>query len=115
MPTPVLNHRISNVTMIAAGQTHYLAVQADRTAWGWGQGSFGQSGLLYGATTSMPTRIIGVSNVVGVAAGWSVTHYLGSDGHLRAIGWNTRGQCGVGTYSSFDHIVTISNRVFRVP
>ncbi|WP_214107774.1 RCC1-like domain-containing protein [Acrocarpospora catenulata] len=81
-------------TRAAAGQTHSLAVAADRTVWSWGRNGSGQLGD--GTTTSRlsPGPVPGLSDVVDVEAGAGYSLALRADGSVWAWGANDRGQLG---------------------
>ncbi|GIH23971.1 hypothetical protein Aph01nite_22810 [Acrocarpospora phusangensis] len=83
-------------TKVAAGQTHSLAVAADRTVWSWGRNSSGQLGD--GTTTPRlsPGPVPGLSDVVEVEAGSGFSLALRADGSVWAWGNNSRGQLGQG-------------------
>ena len=83
-----------NVTAIAAGGSHGLALLSDGTVWAWGSNSGGQLGD--GTTTdrSVPIQVAGVTGAVAVAAGADHSLALKNDGSVWA--W---GNCGDGTPS----------------
>lgn len=66
---------LSNVTAIAAGAGHALALKADGTVVAWGDDSYGQ--------TNVPA---GLSNVVAIAAGADHSLALTADGRLMSWG-----------------------------
>ena len=68
---------LSNVTAIAAGWDHSLALRSDGTMAGWGTNSAGQ--------ISLPA---GLSNVLGIAAGGYHSLAIKGDGAVMAWGWN---------------------------
>jgi alpha-tubulin suppressor-like RCC1 family protein len=75
---------IGNVTAIAAGALHTLALRKDGTVIAWGNNFYGQ--------TNIPA---GLSNVVAIAAGNNHCLALKSDGSLAAWGDYGYGQGGV--------------------
>ncbi len=87
MPTPVVVPGLSDVSTVAAGGNHNLALKADGTVWAWGSNDRGQLGL--GATDSTkhttPTRIPSLDNVVGIAAGDGYSLAVKADGSV--WGW----------------------------
>ena len=72
----------TNVTAIAAGSEHALALKTDGTVAAWGGGNY------YGQTT-VPS---GLTNIVAIAAGDSHNVALKSDGTVVAWGNNQNGQ-----------------------
>ena len=76
--------RSSNVTRIAAGSSHTVALRDDGTVVAWGSNNAGQ--------TLVPAALAGV---VGVAAGGSHTVALKEDGTVVAWGYNERGQTNI--------------------
>ncbi len=97
-PTPTLVPGLSNVTDIAAGFAHSLAVREDGTVWAFGLNEFGQLGTTTnnGASTATPTptQVPGLTDVVAVAAGAYHSLALEADGTVWAFGRNEFGQLG---------------------
>jgi len=94
---PVEAIGMSNVTAIAAGSLHTIALKKDGTVWAWGYNSFGQlgDGTLTSKTT--PVQVIGLSNVVGIAGGvWHSVARM-SNGTVWTWGYNGFGGLGDGT------------------
>ena len=92
----------SNVTAIASGRFHSLFVKSDGSLWAMGWNGIGQLGdgtygayPLYG--TNQPEQIV-ASNVIAIAAGDEHSLFLKSGGSLWAMGDNSHGQLGNGTY-----------------
>jgi alpha-tubulin suppressor-like RCC1 family protein len=89
---------LTGAMAIAAGHQHSLAVKADGTAWAWGNatngrlGNGGSSGLL-----DVPTQISSFTSVVAVAAGFTRSLALKSDGTVWGFGSNGSGEIGDGT------------------
>jgi alpha-tubulin suppressor-like RCC1 family protein len=87
----------SNVTTLAAGGQHTLALKGDGTVWAWGFNTSGQLGL--GDTThrSSPVQVTALgSNVTALAAGANHTLALKGDGTVWAWGYNYDGELGLG-------------------
>ncbi len=75
---------LTNVTAIAGGGDHSLALQSDGTVVAWGYNAFGQ--------TNVPS---GMTNVTAIAGGGSHSLALQSDGTVVAWGYNAFGQANV--------------------
>ena len=100
-PVPTAVVGLSNVTAIAAGQGHSLAV-TNGTVYAWGLNQFGQLGNSINNgnqnANPLPTQVVGLSGVTAVAAGYA--HNLAiAGGNLYAWGSNNSGQLGVATSS----------------
>ena len=89
----------ANVTSVAAGDRHSLAVKDDGTVWGWGSNDHGQLGLGAGApaASTTPVQVPALTHVVAVAAGDTHSLALKDDGTVWAWGDNSSGQLGNGT------------------
>jgi len=78
---PVQVPGLANITTIAAGYGHGLAVKSDGTVWGWGSTTYGQLGIPPTATlASGVIQVPGLANVVAVGAGNIHSLALKSDG-----------------------------------
>ena len=100
--TPVQVQNLNNVTAIATGYHHTVALRSDGTVWAWGTNWFGQLGD--GTTTARytPTQVKNLSNVTAISAGDNHTVALRNDGTVWAWGGNQVGQLGDGTTSHWD-------------
>lgn len=92
---------LAQVTQIAAGGSHSLAIDSSNQVWGWGYNAFGQVGDGTTLNTSTPKPIPGFSVQVGVTtgtpavvAGGSHSVVLKSDGTVWGWGYNGLGQLG---------------------
>jgi alpha-tubulin suppressor-like RCC1 family protein len=93
---PVLVTEFSGVVAIAAGNKHCLALKSDGTVWSWGSNVAGELGIGNRSTsfTSPPTfintpvQVIGINEVVAIAAEASCSLALKSDGTVWAWGEN---------------------------
>ncbi|MEO3855384.1 hypothetical protein [Acrocarpospora sp. B8E8] len=81
-------------TRAAAGQTHSLAIAADRTVWAWGRNSSGQLGDGSTSPRLTPGQVPGLSDIREVEAGAGYSLALRADGSVWAWGDNDRGQVG---------------------
>jgi len=79
-PVALNGQILSNVTAVAAGRQHTVALRSDGTIVAWGDNTYGES-----------TIPAGLSNVTAVAAGGKHTLALRSDGTVVAWGDNTYG------------------------
>ncbi|HEV3292287.1 MAG TPA: hypothetical protein VG123_25200, partial [Streptosporangiaceae bacterium] len=61
---------LTGVTKIAAGCEFSLALRSDGTLWAWGYNNVGQLGIGSTASSAVPVKITGVSQVTAIAAGW---------------------------------------------
>ena len=88
---------LTNVTAIAGGLYHTIALKSDGTVWAWGDNDYGQLGD--GSTTDRltPVPVSGLTDVTAIAGGWYHTIALKSDGTVWAWGENYAGQLGDGT------------------
>jgi alpha-tubulin suppressor-like RCC1 family protein len=96
--SPVQVNGLSGIVAISAGDAHGVAVKSDGHAYGWGGNVSGQLGD--GTTTTprlTPVQVIGLSGLVGVAAGTNHTLFLKGDGTAFASGANGSGQLGDGS------------------
>jgi alpha-tubulin suppressor-like RCC1 family protein len=86
-----------NMTGIAAGNSHALALKSDGTIWAWGSNSFGQLGD--GTTINRITAVQASGLTAGAltAAGYFHSLVRKTDGTIWAWGSNLRGQLGDGT------------------
>jgi alpha-tubulin suppressor-like RCC1 family protein len=94
--TPIQVPHLANVSAIAAGGYHSLAI-SNGFVWAWGYNASGQLGD--GTTTQRktPVRISGLSNIVAIAASDDDSFAVKSDGTLWAWGSNVNGKLGDGT------------------
>lgn len=94
----------SNVTAIAAGANHSLFLKSDGSLWAMGNNSAGQLGDgTYGSFptfgSNQPEQIVS-SNVTAIAAGGDHSLFLKNDGSLLAMGDNSNGELGDGTFNN---------------
>jgi alpha-tubulin suppressor-like RCC1 family protein len=104
--TPVRVPGLRRVRAIAAGSLHALALKANGTVWAWGFDYFGQVGNgTSGGNVLSPVRVVGLSNIVAIAAGagGDTSYALRSDGTVWAWGYDGLGQLGNGTSDESPH------------
>ena len=105
---------LSDMTAIAGGQYHSLALKNDGTAWAWGQNSYAQLGDNSITQRYLPVQIKGaggigfLGGVTKIAAGNDFSLALKNDGTVWAWGNNNYGQLGIN--SGFNN-----SSGFRVP
>ncbi len=108
LSTPIQIAGMSNVTAIAMGGSHALALKNDGTVWAWGNNGSGQLGDGTISSKLTPVRVAGLSNVVAIAAGNSHSLALRNDGTIWAWGCNANGQLGDGTLLNRSNAVQVS-------
>jgi uncharacterized delta-60 repeat protein len=86
-----------NVTAVAAGLYHSLALRNDATVWAWGWNGVGQLGDGTTVDRKAPVPVAGLADVVAIAAGAGHSLALKRDGTVWSWGWNPLGQLGDGT------------------
>ena len=94
--------------MIAAGLDHTVVLKSDGTVWTFGYNWDGQLGD--GTTTSFksaPVQVKELTGVTAIAAGYSHTVALKSDGTVWTFGRNDSGQLGDGTTTSKRTLVQV--------
>jgi probable HAF family extracellular repeat protein len=106
----------SGVTAIACGGYHSLAVQ-NGGVWAWGDNIAGQLGYGPGnSSTPMQVHPADLRNIVAVAAGYTSSYALSSDGSMWVWGDNSYGELGLGTtqhaYGIPQHLLPPTGYVF---
>jgi alpha-tubulin suppressor-like RCC1 family protein len=96
--TPI-KMNIDHVKQIATGGHHTLILKQDGTVWAIGANEHGQLGIdkQSSAIQTKPVQVIGLKNVVAVAAGDNHSLSLSADGRVFAWGGNESGQLGNAT------------------
>jgi hypothetical protein len=74
--TPGQTLNLTNVTAIAAGDSHSLALKQDGTVWAWGYNGDGELGNGTYSNSNLPVQVSGLTGVTAIAGG---------DGHSLAI------------------------------
>jgi alpha-tubulin suppressor-like RCC1 family protein len=88
---------LDEVTAVAAGARHVLALRRDGTVWAFGDNDRGQLGSESDAPASRPTRIQVLERIVGIACGDESSYAWTADGATWAWGRNSEGQLADGT------------------
>lgn len=98
-PTATLVPGLTGVIFASAGEEHSLVVLKDGSVWAWGSNANGQLGIPAAGTGNLatPTPIPGLSGIQAVAAGYTHSLALGSDGTVWAWGQGIQGQLGNGS------------------
>lgn len=98
--TPQAVTGLANVTAIAVGLDHSLALRSDGTVWAWGENDVCQLGLNDTNARAVATQVPGLANVTAIAAGGAHSFALRSDGAIFGWGFNANGQLGLGSVST---------------
>ena len=91
---------LSNVTAVAGGASHNLALKNDGTVWSWGTNACGQLGDNTITNRSSPIQVHGTNNIgyltglAAIAAGDTHSVALGTNKRVYAWGYNNKGQVG---------------------
>jgi alpha-tubulin suppressor-like RCC1 family protein len=106
--TPLLVSEASEVTAVAAGKSHSLALLSNGTVEAWGRNSSGQLGIGTTVGSDVPVPVASLSEVTAIAAGTVHSLALLSNGTVEAWGGNETGELGNGTTTSSDVPVTVT-------
>src|SRR5262245_14086771 len=90
-PTPVTG--LDDVSAVAAGGYHSLALKRDGTVWAWGSNQHGQLGIGTNEHQSSPVQVR-LDGVQAIGAGTEFSVALRADGSVWAWGNNRWGQLG---------------------
>jgi alpha-tubulin suppressor-like RCC1 family protein len=99
---------LGNVSTVAAGGSHSLALKTDGTVWAWGSNAYGQLGDGTTIDRTSPVQVAGLSSVVSIAAGGDHSLALKNDGTVWSWGRNDSGQLGDGTTTNRSNVVQVS-------
>lgn len=95
--TPAQVTGLGDVTAIAGGGFHSLALKSDGTVWTWGLNNYNQLGDGTSTNRSAPVQAYELDGAIAVAAGGYSSIVLRSDGRVWSWGLNTSGQLGDNT------------------
>ncbi len=90
------------VVAVAAGGGHSMALTSDGRVYAWGANDWGQLGITSPSYSKDPIAVpmagaLAGKTVIAIAAGWTHSLALTSDGQIFAWGWNGHGELGNGT------------------
>jgi alpha-tubulin suppressor-like RCC1 family protein len=85
---------LSNVTAVAAGADHSLALLSDGSVWAWGANMSGQLGDGTNTLQRTPVPVNSLTDVIAIAAGQTFSLALKSDKTVWAWGSDSNGQLG---------------------
>lgn len=97
---PVKVQGLSEISAVAAGGSHSVALRKDGSVWTWGHNGSGQLGNGIKAGSSTPSQVPGLRDVVAIAAGYSHVAALKKDGTVWAWGSNHSGQLGKSSFGT---------------
>jgi alpha-tubulin suppressor-like RCC1 family protein len=100
---------LTDVTALAGGRNHGLALKSDGTVWSWGLNTSGQLGDGTKTSRAVPVQVSGISTAVAIAAGADHSVALLANGDVYTWGEAGRGQLGLGS-STTDRTIPV-----RVP
>ncbi|NOK22049.1 Ig-like domain-containing protein [Corallococcus carmarthensis] len=95
---------LTDAVTAVRGYTHVLVLAEDRTVWAFGANNAGQLGDDSTKSASdVPVKVVGLTDVVQVAAGSEHSAALRADGTVWTWGRNSSGNLGLGTKDSDSH------------
>lgn len=94
-PAPMQVPRLYDVTAIAAGGGHSVALRSDGSVWTWGWNEHAQLGDGTTDHHAIPRVVRGISGVKAIASGDEHVLALGTDGTVWAWGINDHGEVGI--------------------
>lgn len=89
-----LVYGLSNVTVVAAGGLHSMAILSDQTARTWGANHWGQLGNGGGLNQNLPVQPVGLPGVRDTTGGANHTAFVATNGTLWTVGSNNYGEGG---------------------
>ncbi len=93
--TPIQVSGLTDITGIATGLYHTVAMLSDGTVYAWGYNDQGELGNGSTSNSAAPVQVSGLTGVTAIAAGGYHTLAL-KGGTVQAWGWNVYGQLGDG-------------------
>ncbi|MCC7210433.1 MAG: RCC1 repeat- and reductase domain-containing protein, partial [Candidatus Brocadia sp.] len=105
----VIGTAFASVTpKISGGASHTIALKSDGTVWAWGANTWGQLGDGTKNYSNYRVQVVGLTDVIAIAAGSYHTVALKSDGTVWTWGSNLYGQLGDGTNTNRNTPVQVS-------
>jgi alpha-tubulin suppressor-like RCC1 family protein len=101
-------NNLSNVTAIATGSLHSLALLSDSSVWAWGSNANGQLGDGTNTNRSTAVAVTGLPAIASISAGSLHSLAVGLDGSVWAWGRNAARQLGDGTTTNSTSPVQIA-------
>jgi hypothetical protein len=89
--TPVQVPNLANVTKVASGFDHTLALLGDGTVWAWGYNLFGQLGDGTTARRKGPVQVTGLTGVIAIATNYQYSLAMKADGTVWTWGDGSAG------------------------
>ncbi len=90
----IVPQNMSNISAIAGGSSHSLALKKNGTVWAWGDNYYGQLGNGTTISSNLPIQTINISGVSAISCGSVHSLALKSNGSIWAWGANSSGQLG---------------------
>ena len=109
LTTPVQVHNLTNITQVAAGYYHSLALKSNGEVLAFGNNPNGQLGDGTTKNSSTPVQVSGLSGVKQIESGIYHSLALKTDGKIWSWGLNSYGQLGDGTTSYQSKPVQVNN------
>lgn len=101
--SPVRTQGLPVIVAISAGYTHSLALDSSGEVWAWGTNTYGELGDgSSDSSSSRPVRVPGLTNIIAVSAGTSLSLALRRDGTVWCWGHGSNGELGNGHDSQTD-------------
>ena len=93
---------LDRIRAVAAGEGHNVVLKSDGTVWAWGGNLYGEvgNGSFQASGVPNPAQVIGLSDIIAIAAGAYHGIALKRDGTVWSWGANFSGQLGDGSVSS---------------
>ena len=106
---PTLMGELSNISKLAQGKNHVLALTEAGTVYGWGTNSDGGLGINLPGKVSNPTQISGTMVFKDVDAGVGFSVLLAENGDVYTMGKNDKDQLGRITAGSSDELIKVQS------
>ena len=97
----------TDIRDIAAGDNYSLALAADGSVWGWGQGDIGTLGEESAMKQLTPVQVADLQNIVAIAGADKHCLALSGDGKIWSWGTNQHGELGDGTTENSATVVSV--------